>query len=144
MSKRLNELFLFDIYIAILKIEKVIKNFNSYNELLYDFVSWDSVVREFSIIGEATNHLIKANILDKENRSIVNFRNVLIHKYFGIDPEEIWNISYNFLPVLKEIILEKISKIEREKKEKIIIKLIEENKHLEFLTNKLKNLKDFS
>ena len=81
MSKRVYELFLFDIYIAILKIEYVSNKFQNAESLKYDFISWDSVIREFEIIGEATNTLIKNNFLDKENQVVVDLRNLLIHHY---------------------------------------------------------------
>ena len=32
---------------------------------------------------------MKADILSNENREIVDFRNLLIHNYFGIDAQEI-------------------------------------------------------
>ncbi len=59
MSKRVYELFLFDIYVAMLKIEYVTKNFKDAQSLKYDFVAWDNVIREFEIIGEAANDLTK-------------------------------------------------------------------------------------
>ena len=82
MSKRADEIFLFDIYIAMLKIEHVIKKFKNSHDLFYDFVSWDSVVREFEIIGEATNRLLKAQVLDDDSRVVVDFRNLLISSLF--------------------------------------------------------------
>lgn len=39
------ELFAFDVYVAILKIEHVSKEFSTVQELLYDFRSWDSVIK---------------------------------------------------------------------------------------------------
>lgn len=58
MSKRDVELFLFDVYIAILKIEHTISQFDNSQELLHNYTSWDSVIREFEIVGEATNQLL--------------------------------------------------------------------------------------
>jgi len=89
MSKRIDELFLFDVWIAILKIEKVTANFARAEEIKDDFVSWDSVIREFEIMGEAVKLLIKNNILSRENRIVVDFRNFIIHHYFGIDAENL-------------------------------------------------------
>lgn len=66
MSKRFWEFFLFDILVAILKIKEVAKNFRNAEELKRDFVAWDSVIREFEIIGEATGKLMKAGILPRE------------------------------------------------------------------------------
>ena len=92
MSKRLPEIFLFDVFIAGLKIKNVSKNFKNANELKENFVYWDSVIREFEIIGEATKNLINLGVLSDNYKDIVDFRNVLIHEYFGIDEEEIWGI----------------------------------------------------
>jgi hypothetical protein len=49
MSKRIYELFLFDIFVAILKIEYVFNRFDDAEKLKYNFISWDSVIREFEI-----------------------------------------------------------------------------------------------
>ena len=53
------ELFIFDIYVAIQKIKKVVDKFDNAQNLLYDFTSWDSVIREFQIIGEASKYLLR-------------------------------------------------------------------------------------
>ncbi len=92
MSKRLPELFLFDIFVAVLKIDHVASAFRDAQELKYDFVAWDSVIREFEIIGEGMKNLIDSGHFTKEHRPIVDFRNVLIHEYFGVDEEEVWNV----------------------------------------------------
>ncbi len=141
MSKRVFELFLFDIFIAILKIEEVAKKFNNAEALKHSFMAWDSVIREFEIIGEAANHLIKNGILDEENRVVVDFRNLLIHHYFGIDADEIWNVIQNDLFDFKEIILYKIEKIEHDLKTELLFEVELENKHLSFITKKLKEFK---
>lgn len=83
---RESELFLFDIYVAIMKIKKVAGEFKNVEDLAHDFRSWDSVIREFEIIGEAINHLLKRNIVDIQYRRIVDFRNQITHGYFGIEP----------------------------------------------------------
>ncbi len=51
MSKRTIELFIFDIYLAILKIKNTSSKFNNVEDLLYSYTDWDSVIREFEIIG---------------------------------------------------------------------------------------------
>ena len=46
-------------------------------------------------------------IISNKNHSLVNwreikdFRNKLIHEYFGVNPEIVWNIIENDLPGLK-------------------------------------------
>jgi len=79
------ELFVFDIYVAILKIETVSSEFENVENMLHDFRSWDSVIREFEIIGEASKYLLNENLLDTDYRRIVDFRNSIMHGYFGIE-----------------------------------------------------------
>ena len=55
---RVTEMFVLDIYIASLKIGKVVSEFDNAQALLHDFRSWDSVIREFEIIGEARKYLL--------------------------------------------------------------------------------------
>uniref|UniRef100_A0A7V4TIA2 DUF86 domain-containing protein n=1 Tax=Candidatus Caldatribacterium saccharofermentans TaxID=1454753 RepID=A0A7V4TIA2_9BACT len=140
MSKRFWELFLFDILVAILKIKEVAKNFRNAEELKRDFVAWDSVIREFEIIGEATGKLIKAGILPKEYQEIVDFRNLLIHHYFGIDAEEVWNVIQNDLESFARTITDRISTLSDTLRQEIIQDLIEENRHLHFVVEFLKKL----
>ena len=137
MSKRVYELFLFDIYVAILKIEYVTKNFKDAQSLKFDFIAWDSVIREFEIIGEAANILIKNDYLSSETQIVVDFRNLLIHHYFGVDADEVWDVIENDLQSLQQIILQKINSINTELKNELIESIQEENKHLTFIVKKL-------
>ena len=72
MSKKSRdiELFLFDIYVAILKIEDIRQEFEDADELLYDYRAWDSIIREFTIIGEASKHLINKKLLKDEHKIV--------------------------------------------------------------------------
>ena len=138
MSKRYDEIFLFDIYISILKIKNTASKFKTSQELKYNYMAWDSIIRDFEIIGEATNALIKKEIISKEYRGIVNLRNILIHHYFGIDADEIWDIIQNDLDDLEVYICKLITNINKDKKQVIVNSLVEEFSHLEFVVKKLK------
>lgn len=140
MSKRVYELFLFDIFIAILKIEYVSNKFENADSLKHDFISWDSVIREFEIIGEATNTLIKNSLLSKENQIVVDLRNLLIHHYFGIDADEIWDVIKNDLKEFKELILVKINAIDDALKKELMTSILQENKHLNFISVEIDTL----
>jgi len=133
-------LFLFDVYIAILKIEKVASKFNNVNELLYDFTKWDSVIREFEIIGEASKYLIKDNILDKSYQVIVDFRNQITHEYFGIDQDIVWMIIQKDLKDIKKVIEQKIYQLDSNLKNELIESFIEDNYYLDFVIKRLKEL----
>jgi uncharacterized protein with HEPN domain len=112
MFKRDISLYIVDIFIAYDKIERYTSKFNSANELLWSELEWDATMRELEIIGEATNYLIKLEILDnKKYRKIVDFRNIIIHAYFGIDENEVWEVIKNkihlFIKDLELIVVEK-------------------------------------
>ena len=141
MFKRINEYFLFDIYIAILKIEYVSSSFKNPEELKYSFIHWDSVIREFEIMGEAVNLLIKNDLLDNSYRVIVDFRNKIIHHYFGIDSEAVWDIIQNELKDFKSDIKGKILNLEDKLYEKLLTSFLEDNQNLKFIVEELKLLK---
>ena len=136
------ELFVFDIYIAIQKIKKVSSSFDNVQNLLHDFTSWDSVVREFEIIGEASKYLLKAKTLSKEYQVVVDFRNHITHEYFGIDPNIIWATIQTDLKVFEATILNLISDIEPKLKKELIDSFIEDNNYLDFIVKSLNRLKN--
>ena len=141
MSSRVIEIFLFDIFVAIIKIDIVVGKFDNADELLHDFISWDSVIREFSIVGEATNMCIKDELIGKEYRIIVDFRNKIIHHYFGIDSEAVWNVANGELKEFKTYIIQKIENIEDESlKKELILSTIEDNKKYLSVVDELKKL----
>lgn len=105
MSKRDVSLYIVDIFIAINKIQRYTKIFTNAEELKWSELEWDATIRELEIIGEAVNTLIKSDILENNKyRKIVDFRNIIIHGYFGIDEDEVWNVVQDKLtPFLYEL-----------------------------------------
>jgi uncharacterized protein with HEPN domain len=67
-----------------------------------------AVERQFEIIGEALNRLLKiAPDLARKVphlREIIGFRNVLIHGYAVIDHARVWRIAETLLPGLHETV----------------------------------------
>ena len=133
-------MFIFDIYIASLKIREVANSFRDVQTLLYDFRSWDSVIREFEIIGEDSKYLLKDKLIEKEYQIVVDFRNYISHEYFGIDKDRIWNLIHRDLNDFINIILELIKNIEPSTKQELIETFIEDNYYLDFVVEKLKKL----
>ena len=74
-----------------------------------DFVSnklvQDGVVRQLEIIGEATKHL-SPELREKYPKTpwedIAGMRDKLIHHYFGVDLEVVWDTVEKDLPALKK------------------------------------------
>lgn len=97
MSKRVVEFFIVDILIAIEKVKRYTAEFNNPQDFMHDEKSFDATMRELEIIGEATKHLIRGNLLDNEWQIVVDFRNVIAHEYFGIDSDEIWEVITIYL-----------------------------------------------
>jgi len=65
----------------------------------------DAVIRNFEIIGEASNHIpksIQSAYPDIPWRQMIALRNFLVHEYFGIDFNTIWQTVHVHLPSLKE------------------------------------------
>ena len=105
--------YLRDILEAIDKIERYTENMNfedfSDNELIQD-----GVIRNLEIIGEAVKNLpddIKKDYSEVEWRKIAGLRDILIHAYFGVDLEVIWDIVKNKVPELKEMVREILSNL---------------------------------
>ena len=81
----------------------------SFGEFCNDRKTYSAVIREFEIIGEAVGKLpqsLKERRSDVEWQDIRDFRNLLIHEYFGVDLEIIWKIIKDDLPVLIDSIKE--------------------------------------
>jgi len=121
MSKRINEMFLVDLLIAIVKIEQVVTKLNNINDLLHSFTDWDSVIRQFEIIGESAKNCIKNQILSTDFQIVVDFRNKIIHNYFGIDEDAVWDVIITDLPELKEQIISRI--VNYEDRQNILLSL---------------------
>jgi uncharacterized protein with HEPN domain len=82
-----------------------------YENFMYRF----SVERQLEIIGEAAGN-ISQNLKNKYPVTpwpqIISFRNFIVHEYFGLDLELVWDVVVNHIPVLKkeiENILEDLS-----------------------------------
>ena len=106
MSKRDQKLYLYDIRDSIEAIFSYISDMDK-DEFIQDRKTYSAVIREFEIIGEATKNLSE-DIIEKYNeiewRDIVDFRNILIHEYFGVDFDIVWNVIRQDLPRLQRII----------------------------------------
>ncbi|MCF8408234.1 MAG: DUF86 domain-containing protein [Crocinitomicaceae bacterium] len=102
MSKRDNLLLLEDMLQSAHKIKLYTKDFN-FNMFLHDDKTIDAVVRNFEIIGEAANRIspdFRNSNPEIEWTRIRGFRNRIVHDYFGIDYEIVWDIIETYLDEL--------------------------------------------
>ena len=73
---------------------------------------------------------------------VVDFRNKITHEYFGIDTDEIWDISFDDLVKYKDVILKYIQDIEPALKDELIKAFKEDNRYLDFIIESLEKLND--
>jgi uncharacterized protein with HEPN domain len=81
----------------------------SFEEFCEDRKTYSAVIREFEVIGEAVGKLpdkLKQRHPAIEWQDIKDFRNLLIHEYFGIDLEIVWRIIQDDLPALMNAVRE--------------------------------------
>ncbi|MEM8901796.1 MAG: DUF86 domain-containing protein [Bacteroidota bacterium] len=85
------------------KIKKFCKGILTADEFYEDEKTFDAVMMNFVVIGEAVSRLSETTKLSNPAIpwiKIKGLRNIVAHEYFGIDAEEIWQIISNDLPSL--------------------------------------------
>lgn len=107
----------------LLHIVDAIDEINSYIENV-DIIEFEensmihqACIRQLEIIGEACSRLsdeLRTEHQNVEWSKIIAFRNLLIHEYFGVDTEIIWEVINNDLPVFFQHITELLKIIENE------------------------------
>jgi uncharacterized protein with HEPN domain len=103
MSKERNIIFIKHILDNIDRIENFSKGM-SQESLKNDELRQYAIVRAIEIIGEAVKNLPKDFKDDNKDipwKDIIGTRDIMIHKYFGIDLEAVWDIIEKDLPDLK-------------------------------------------
>ncbi|HAR34964.1 MAG TPA: DUF86 domain-containing protein [Desulfobacter sp.] len=93
-----------DILEALDRIFRYVKDLN-YDGWMKDQKTIDAVIRNLEIIGEAAANVpqeIQDLYVDIPWYQMKGMRNILIHEYFGVDNDVLWNTIKKDLPVLKE------------------------------------------
>jgi uncharacterized protein with HEPN domain len=73
------------------------------SDLRADEKTYDAVVRNLEIVGEASKHVsgdLRRQLPDIEWRKAAGLRDMLAHAYFGIDDDILWDIVQNRVPQL--------------------------------------------
>lgn len=100
------KIFLKHILESIAWIEKDIKDLSEEEFFEYGNVPiQDAVIRRLEIIGEAIRSLpndLRQKYPEIPWQDIMDMRNKLIHKYFGVDLNLVWGVIKKDIPSLKE------------------------------------------
>lgn len=119
---RNHNLYLKDISESIESIEKFVEGVN-FETFKNDDMRVSAVIRKFEIIGEASKNvpdMIKQKYPDVPWKKMVGLRDRLIHFYFGIKYELVWETIKKDIPQLKPLICKILEDLERGKKEEEI------------------------
>lgn len=97
MSRREELWLLNDIFNAGKKIIRFSEGMN-FQQFMEDERTQDACIRNFEIMGEASKYISEeTRIANPENswRKMAGYRNLLIHEYFGVNLEIVWDIIEN-------------------------------------------------
>lgn len=97
-----------DIIAAVEKIEKYTAGMSK-EDLIRNELVQDAVVRNLEVIGEAVKKIpddVRSGYEDIPWRKIAGLRDILIHEYFGINMNIIWDVIENKLNPLKAAVVE--------------------------------------
>ena len=113
MPKRDKRLYLEDILDSSAAIKEFTKGLN-FEDFKNDRKTYSATIREYIVIGEAISTLI--DTLEEEApsypwRMVKDFRNFIVHEYFGVDAQIVWDLTTQELDEL----VEHIRKIEGSK-----------------------------
>ena len=105
MSRR-SKLFLEDIIESCQRVRKYSTGL-SFEQFSTDERTIDAVVRNLEIIGEAVKNL-PAELTDAQPeinwKNIARFRDIVVHHYFKIDMDVVWDIVLNKIVALEEAV----------------------------------------
>ena len=101
-----SRVYLEDILEATRKIASYTANLSKV-AFLEDEKTFDAVVRNLEVIGEAVKKLpedFRAQYPSLEWKKMAGLRDILIHEYFGLDSDIVWDIVKNKVPTLNQAV----------------------------------------
>lgn len=100
-----DELYLRHLLDSMARIERYI----AYGQEAFfqDTLLQDGVIRNLAVIGEAVKKLssaVRESCPEIPWRQIAGMRDVLIHEYSSVDLQQVWAVTQNDLPALKDTV----------------------------------------
>ncbi len=108
MKKRDDSVYLHDILDSIDRIQEYLLGI-SFDEFGDDLLRQDGVLRQIGIIGEAARSLseqFRAAHPQVPWHMITGMRHIVVHEYFQVDLEVVWDTVQEDLPPLREQVRE--------------------------------------
>ena len=97
-------LYLEDMQESCLRILRYSEGF-TYKQFIQDDLVYDAVLRNIEIIGEAAKNIPEEFRLEHTEidwRRIAGMRDIVVHHYFSIHNEIVWDVVANKIPSLLE------------------------------------------
>ena len=97
--------YILDIQSVIQEIETIkTKANNNFISFKTDIILQRAIERDLEIIGEAIRKIIEIDptITITSAKNIIGLRNIISHAYDSVEPEMIWGIIQNNIPVLAD------------------------------------------
>jgi uncharacterized protein with HEPN domain len=97
--------FMLDIQSVIQEIESVkVMTKNDFNSFKSEVILQRAVERDLEIIGEAIRKILEIDpdIKITSVKNIIGLRNIISHAYDSVEPELIWGIIQNNIPLLND------------------------------------------
>lgn len=97
----------------IITLTETMKDFETFEN---NWVEQDAMIRNFEIIGEASNHIsheTKDKYPDVKWHQMRGMRNFMSHEYFGVRLLTIWDTAIDDIPILRTRVTNIITELQK-------------------------------